>query len=83
MDFDKIKISTGGNMKQDIYMKMSNHNENLSRYACLDKEAIYLRPNHDDIRTPFLGILIVLFIHLLLFVIKIKLKFFLIQFMIM
>lgn len=53
MDFDKIKINTGGNMKQDIYMKMSNHNENLSRYACLDKEAIYLRPNHDDIRTPF------------------------------
>ena len=40
-------------MKQDIYMKMNNHNDNLSCYACLDKEAIYLKPNHDDIRTPF------------------------------
>ena len=40
-------------MKEEIYLKMNSHNEYLSKYACLDKDAIYLKPNHADIRTPF------------------------------
>ena len=40
-------------MKEEIYLKMTNHNNNLSKYACNDTEAIYLKENKDDIRTPF------------------------------
>ena len=40
-------------MKEEIYLKMNNHNEYLSKYACKDEEAIYLKENDKDIRTPF------------------------------
>lgn len=40
-------------MKEEIYFKMNSHNDALSKYACLDQNAIYLKPNQDDIRTPF------------------------------
>ena len=40
-------------MKEEIYLKMNHHNEYLSKYACHDEEAIYLKPNHNDIRTPY------------------------------
>lgn len=40
-------------MKEEIYLKMNNHNAYLSKYACKDKEAIYLKENKNDIRTPF------------------------------
>lgn len=40
-------------MKEEIYAKMNNHNQNLSEYACPDNEAIYLEENKKDIRTPF------------------------------
>ena len=40
-------------MKEEIYLKMQNRNENLSKYACQDRKAIYLKENSDDIRTPF------------------------------
>lgn len=32
---------------------MLNHNKILSKYACLDSDAIYLHENKDDFRTPF------------------------------
>ena len=40
-------------MKEEIYLKMNSRNENLSKYACQDKDAIYLKPSKVDIRTPF------------------------------
>ena len=40
-------------MKEEIYLKMNHHNEYLSEYACHDEEAIYLKPNKNDIRTPY------------------------------
>lgn len=49
-------------MQEEIYIKMNNHNQNLSKYACKNELAIYLKPNNKDIRTPFLEILIALFI---------------------
>lgn len=40
-------------MKEEIYTKMNNHNKQLNNYACKNEEAIYLKPNDNDIRTPF------------------------------
>lgn len=40
-------------MKEEIYTKMNNHNKQLSNYACKNEEAIYLKLNDNDIRTPF------------------------------
>lgn len=40
-------------MKEEIYAKMNNHNQNLSEYACPDNEAIYLEENKKDIMNPF------------------------------
>lgn len=40
-------------MQEEIYIKMNNHNQNLSKYACKNELAIYLKPNNKDIRTPF------------------------------
>ena len=40
-------------MKEEIYLKMNHHNEYLNKYACKDEEAIYLKPNKSDIRTPY------------------------------
>lgn len=40
-------------MKEEIYLAMNHHNNTLSKYACLDTQAIYLKPNENDIRTPF------------------------------
>lgn len=40
-------------MKEEIYLKMNNHNEYLCEYACKDEEAIYLKSNKSDIRTPY------------------------------
>ena len=40
-------------MKEEIYLKMNNHNAYLSKYACKDAAAMYLKENKNDIRTPF------------------------------
>ena len=40
-------------MKEEIYLKMQSRNVNLNKHACQDKDAIYLKPNKSDIRTPF------------------------------
>ena len=32
---------------------MNKHNKNLSKYACLDEEAIRFNPKKNDFRTPF------------------------------
>ncbi len=40
-------------MYDEIYKNMQKHDENLSKYATLDKEAIYLKEHDNDIRTPF------------------------------
>ena len=40
-------------MKEELYLKMQHHNEHLSKYACKDIEAIYLKENENDIRTPY------------------------------
>ena len=40
-------------MTEEIYKNMQNHNEYLSKYACRDSEAIYLKSHNDDIRTPY------------------------------
>ena len=40
-------------MKEEIYLKMNHHNNYLTKYACKDEEAIYLKENKQDIRTPF------------------------------
>lgn len=37
----------------DYLENMLNHNKILSKYACLDSDAIYLHENKDDFRTPF------------------------------
>lgn len=37
----------------DYLENMLNHNKILSKYACFDNDAIYLKENHDDFRTPF------------------------------
>ena len=37
----------------DYKENMLNHNKILSKYACLDSDAIYLHENKDDFRTPF------------------------------
>ncbi len=36
-----------------VQKNMQRHNNGLSKYACLDKEAIYLNEIKEDIRTPF------------------------------
>lgn len=40
-------------MNEEIYLKMQNHNKLLSNNACYDNNAIYLKNNNLDIRTPF------------------------------
>ena len=40
-------------MNEKIYLKMQNHNKLLSKYACNDNEALYLKTNNSDIRTPY------------------------------
>lgn len=41
-------------MKNIIIRNMSRHSEGLSKYACLDNDAIYIKKNStDDIRTSF------------------------------
>lgn len=40
-------------MYDKIYNNMQRHDTSLSKFACLDEEAIYLKPYDDDIRTPF------------------------------
>ncbi len=40
-------------MKEEIYLKMHQHNNNLSTYATKDSEALYLKPHRDDLRSPF------------------------------
>lgn len=37
------------NFKENMY----NHNKYLSKYACFDKDAIYLKPTREDFRSPF------------------------------
>lgn len=40
-------------MYDKIYKNMQRHDTSLSKYACLDEEAIYLKSYDEDIRTPF------------------------------
>ncbi len=37
----------------EVEKNMQSHNKYLSKYACLDQDAIYLKENDEDIRTPF------------------------------
>lgn len=45
-------------MKEDIKIEMNKHNSLLSDFACSDDKAEYLKPYEEDIRPPFLEILI-------------------------
>ncbi len=38
---------------EDIILNMTKHNKYLSKYACLDEEAIFFKENKKDIRTSF------------------------------
>ena len=40
-------------MKNSIKKNMNKHNENLSKYSCRDKDAIRIKKEKSDIRTPF------------------------------
>lgn len=40
-------------MNKQIYSNMKKHSTNLSKYACHDKDAIFLNKIKSDIRTPF------------------------------
>ncbi|MCM1053044.1 MAG: HD domain-containing protein [Ruminococcus sp.] len=38
---------------EDIKLNMIKHNNDLSKYACKDEEALYFKDNKEDIRTSF------------------------------
>ncbi len=40
-------------MNDEVYKNMQKHDKDLSKYATLDNEGIYLRENDEDIRTVF------------------------------
>ncbi len=40
-------------MNEEIYLKMQSHNQSLNQYACREDQAIYLKENKQDLRTPF------------------------------